>query len=660
MSSDFMRKKVLPLFAALVAWLSLTLLAWQAWMPGLTSVRFGLAVLLFVTPGALSLALLRDEQPVNWRKLLLGGVALSIFATGLLGAVARLLSLNFAFIRGGIVLWGAVMITTVFLTDTKIPIQVNKPARWEAMVLLVTAGMAVFIAWMAKPPLMHDDAFAYNALLYYFQHAPVLDFRLPEALNGLEIPRFWIAFWPLTEAVLSELAGVDGILVSGIYLPPVLALFSFLGVYSLGRGLGLNCAGASVAVLAQGMSLLRLTRLNQPGYQFFQLLTEDKMVAAFVLSPILILAAAEYLDLPRPRRLLLTGLIALAVAFIHPIMLGMIGLFIGVYGLPLLWSRSARGAFLLLMAVLLSVILIPYTLRFGSSEDPQKLSFSLDEVIANDDLGHFGIRRVDYIAGTPFYGISYYLTRGLPYEVDFAAAALSLFLFSRNKLARFVLAACLALGFAMLPYTGWLLGSLTTPFMLWRLTWLTPFGMAFALFFQTGEQALTRSLARSSGLSPALLPPLAAVCACLALVSGILYVRPWATENLGRSARDLEAIYVDYIDLGGAMNGMAVEGPLIVGGPNAITNSIIPSLTLRFTPLVFRVQTNGGGAVLWKSIFAEDVPLPERYQRILSHDVEYLLIKGRLDWVQELVESSRLELVYRNQRLSLYRLTDLH
>jgi len=647
-------KLILPI-AASIAWLLLVFLPWQALFGEFLAGRFLLGFLLFLIPGTLTCFLI-SAVDLNWKRALLGGFVFSILGTGILGLLARLFQLNFVIIRTGFALWGAAVVFLFLRRDIRLDLAPARLSWWETAVLLVAAGGAVFFISLARPPLIHDDAFTYNALVYYYQNADRLDFVFPEALNRLEIPRFWIAYWPLVEALISELSQVDGLIITGCLLPPALAGLSFLGVYALGRTLGLPRAAAALAVLAQGLSLMRLTRFNQPGNLFFQRLTEDKVVAAFVISLVLFMFAVEYFEDPRRRRLMIVGLAALAMVFTHPIQFGMACMVIGVYGLPALLRQEVRWKYAALIAVLAAVVLIPYSFRFGGGEYQQSLSFSLEDVAENDESARFGVRRVDVVEGTRFYGISRYLTTGFPYEIGLAAAALSLLFFRRHILARFVLAAFLVLGVSMFPYTGWLVGFFTTPFQLWRLTWLMPFGLAFSLLVWTGLDLIRRIAilqARTEWVQAATY-----LTAALVLAAGLVYLRPWAVGNLPPANRNLIDIYSNYVSMGRYMNAMAADHPGIIGGPDAVTNSIIPSLTLKFDPLVFRVESGGEQTRLWRSLLAEGLKPEERYAALRGYRVEYMLVRGDPDWMAQLLSAypGRIALIFADRRFKLYRL----
>lgn len=649
------KNKIILVTAISIAWIYLALFPWQDLLANFLAVRFILGFILFTLPGALTFFLISDDHS-SWNRLVLGGFVLSILGVGILGLLARLFQLNFTFIRTGFMLWGVFTIYLFIKQGIKLDLQPARLPWWEIVILLVAIGGALFFVSLARPPLIHDDAFTYNALIYYYQHADKLNFIFPDALNRLEIPRFWIAYWPLVEAMISQLSQVDGLIVAGSFLPPALACLSFLGIYTLGRTLGLPRAGAAIAVLAQGLSLMRLTRFNQPGNLFFQRLTEDKVVAAFVISLVLFVFAVEYFEDPRLRKLVIVGLASLAMVLTHPIQFGMVCMIIGVYGLPSLFRKEVRWKYITMIGILAAVVLIPYSFRFSGGEYQQSLSFSLDDVAENDEFARFGVRRIEVIEGTRFYGISRYLTAGFPYELGLAAAVASLFFFWRYNIARFILAAFLVLGVSMFPYTGWLVGFFTTPFQLWRLTWLMPFGLAFAFLAWVGSELVRRIKFFQNWdqwIQPAVYISISAV-----LVGGIFYIRPWAAGNLPPTNRNLVDIYSNYRSMGEFMNAMDVDQPVIIGGPDAATNSVIPSLTLKFEPLVFRVESGGEQTQLWKSLMAENLAPEDRIAQLQEYKIEYLLLRGDPAWMGELLSAypDRLSLLFADRRFKLYQI----
>jgi hypothetical protein len=648
-------KKIFASILALI-WLFLVLFPWQARLSSLPVLQFLIGFALFLLPGVFTV-LYFDENKIIHPKSLLKGLAVSVFAAGILGFFARLLQLNFTFILLGFALWGIVIIPLVMLQNAKWQFQFERPTWWELVILLAAVvGVGYFMTY-ARPPLIHDDAFTYNALLYYYQHAPKLNFQFPEVYERLEIPRFWIAFWPLVEALISRLSGVDGLIITGVFLPPMLAGFSFMGIYVLARTLGLPRPAAAFAVLMQGFSLMRLTRFNQPGNLFFQRLTEDKVAAAFVLSLALFLLVVEYFDSPTTKKLVFAAIAALAMVFTHPIQFGMSCMILGVYGLVNLFNRDLRWKYIALIGALAVIVLIPYSFRFGGGEYSQTLSFSLDDVAENDEFARFGVRRVDVIEGTRFYGISQYLTTGLPYEISLVSVGLSLFFFWKNNAARFVLAAFAVLGVSMFPYTGWIVGMFTTPFQLWRLTWQMPFGIAFGFLvwglWQVGEKIKPVQEWRR------VLQPAFNLAVLVGAIAAIVYVRPWAIDNLPFNNLDYYDIYSNFVSMGNYLNNMDVQGnPVIAGGPDDATNSIIPSLTLKYVPVAFRVSMGGARADRWQALVAGNATPDERISRWKDDKVEYLLLRGEPDWLSELrsVYPERVKLLFEDRRFSLYQI----
>jgi hypothetical protein len=329
----------------------------------------------------------------------------------------------------------------------------------------------------------------------------------------------------------------------------------------------------------------------------------------------------------------------------------------GVYGLPSLLNKDVRLKYFIVIGALASVVVVPYLFRFGGGEYAQSLSFSLEDVAANNEFERFGVRRVDIIEGTQFYGISRYLTVGLPYEVSLAAVLLSLFYFWKNTAARYLLSAFLVLGVAMLPYTGWIVGMFTTPFQLWRLTWQTPFGIAFAfLFWFAFEMAqkikLPNGLARLSS-------PLYHAAVYIGFVAMVVYVRDWTFGNVEKSNTDVLSFYANYIRAAERINAIEVSGtPVILGGPDEGTNGVIPSLTMKFEPMVFRVDIASEKTKLWHSLVADETPLDARFAMLKENEVEYLFLKGEPEWVTALMNTypENVKFLFRDERFSLYQI----
>jgi hypothetical protein len=645
------------LFAITLFWVFLNFFSWQAWFEKFETFRFLFAMFIYLTPGILTFLLLSEDKIISLR-LLMGGFAISLFATGVFGVIARVFQLNFTFIMWAFALWGII----IFYLYSNKPIQIHfdfdKPTWWEAVLLLLTFSAVMYFASLVRQPVIHDDAFTYNALLFYYQHAPQINFDMPDALSNLETPRFWLAFWPLAEAMISELSAIDGLLITGYYLPPLLAVFSFTGVYVLARTLGLSRILACIAIIAQGFGLMRLTLASQSGRLFFSRMTEDKVVAAFVVSLILLTLVVEYLSNPNNRKLVLMWLVAWAMAFTHPVQFGMICMIIGLYGLPAIFKTETRSKYIIMIVLLAVIAVVPYFSRFVEGENAQTLSFSLEDIEENDEYFRLRSNRIVIIEGTQFYGLDPYLVSALPYRIGALAAVVSLFFFWRDKAARYILAAFLVLGMAYLPYTGWMVGMFTTPYQLWRLTWLMPLGIAFAFLVWVGIDFIYKI--KWFDLKKNWLNPLLYASVIGFLFASIFYIRAWTTENLFTGNINVHDFYTNYVNTARMMNALDVEdGAVIIGAPDAATHGIIPSLTLKYVPLVFRVESGGNNTQVWNSLIGDDISPDVRLERLKENNVQYLLVKGDLEWLQVFLNEypNNIKFLFKDQRLSLYKLT---
>jgi hypothetical protein len=139
----------------------------------------------------------------------------------------------------------------------------------------------------------------------------------------------------------------------------------------------------------------------------------------------------------------------------------------------------------------------------------------------------------------------------------------------------------------------------------------------------------------------------------------VVFVRPWAMENLPPNGIDMVDLYSNYVSTARQMNEMDVDSPIIIGGPDAATNSIIPSLTLKFEPLVFRVQSGGEQTQLWKPLIGENLSPSERLTKFRESKIEYLLVRDEPAWVVEFQQSfpENVFLVFKDRRFSLYQIT---
>jgi hypothetical protein len=123
---------------------------------------------------------------------------------------------------------------------------------------------------------------------------------------------------------------------------------------------------------------------------------------------------------------------------------------------------------------------------------------------------------------------------------------------------------------------------------------------------------------------------------------------------------DEVGIYNNYLNTAEFMNDLVVDNPIIIGGPDAATNAIIPSLTMKYEPLFFRVEVESRRSQLWRSMVRDgDMPVEERLALFQENKVEYLLLKSGPNWVAEFSDKypDHISLIFQDRRLSFYKIT---
>jgi len=650
--------RIFSVLILLALWSIFWLAPWQTWLTAILWARFAIGLVLFLVPGMCLTKLIHPAPAKSLTYYFSVGFAVSIALTGTFGLLARIFQLSILFVYIGLYLSGIFFISIlVWRAKFFSRKRWRRPDFWFIVACLITLIAIVIAVNIATPPTAYGDDFTYNAQLNYFQNAPRYTFEYDDVLNRMEIARFWLAFWPLVEAILAELSGIHGLLVTGIYIAPALVVLSAASIYSLGRTLNFSPQISLLAVTAQIVCLLRLTTENLVGKIFFDRLPEDKVVAAFVLSLVTIQLVVYFLDKSSSQRLTLLAIAALGLMFTHPVILGMTALICGFYGLITLAVHRNFKSFSQMVVVLTLITLAPFSLRF--SEGEKLFAFSITE---SQDAGWNEIlksQRLQILENKRFYGISPSLITGFPYELGLVAGILGLLYIKQNKAARYIVASLISLGLFTLPYTGWIFGLALTPNQLWRLTWLMPFGISIAFLAQTGLIILLDRLLwfpkYDQGFRNLLI-----IGMQLALLTGAFYLIPWAKGNLGFGPMKPGSVrwYHEYIEIGDAIHDYVPPNAIIVGGPNRTTNDLIPSLSLNVRLVSFRNERGGRTAVLWEAMMGDATALDERLALFEEHSVAYLVIREDIDWMDELLESypDRFDIIHQNRKLILYQI----
>jgi len=592
--------------AAVLVWAAAWLLPWQPLLGDFTGLRSTFGVLLFCVPGYCLHALLRRSESTSIATGAPTALLFSAALTGALGFVGSLLKLPALVVHLGLLAAGAIGLA-LLARDVQTPAAPRRALDWPRLLDgLVLLAVVLITARLCFAPVMGADDMTYVARMTWFQQTPTLSFR-GMIFGGEQIisPRDWLGFWPLCEGVIGTLADVHGLQLTTVYLGPLLAPFAVLAVYDLARTLGLSRRAAVISTALQIATLLLLLSRDQPGRQFFQRLIEDKFLALFVFTPVAVRLVTDVLNGRRTRARSALALGWLGIAFVHPTALGIAFLIVAAYcGLELLSIRN-RAA-LAALAVVLPITAAAASVRFIPATTRHPGYFAIEDAVQANAVGGARGRRVDIVAGTSFYGIGVSSAPPIARGVGALVLALALLRAQRQRVARYVAAAGGIAGLAIVPYTGWLLGALLTPFHLWRILAAVPFGIGLTFALQL---AITRTAAANGRLEGVMrrVEPFGPLLALVVLSSMVAFAASnprafrlaslraptdWHERLDARVKSDRSRprfAFADLFAIARALDEVIPTAAVVLGEPEV--NSLIPSLSAKAALVVFRTPS---------------------------------------------------------------------
>jgi len=477
------RRDLIGAGLAACSWAMLWVAPWDVLLPRSPYLRVWIALLVLCAPGLAIDAVLRRSRAHDVGERLPVAFAISLAATSAFGLVGRLLGVRLATVDASLLLAGATVVgcaTAIWLRNGPRKPSATGGSAWQ------TAGLAIVLiagaALCTATPIAADD-FTHGARIAAFQQQPLGFARLAYAGDTSITPRYWVALWPLTESLLAHKAGVTGLQLLQL-LGPALAVLALLALRCLGLALGLSRELALLAVIAQVTALSLLGDRLQPGRSFFGRLGEDKFLAIFLLAPVACALLARLLERVSARRVAAALLCWVALALTHPTSLGMTAIVAVLFCLLDLGVRASRAA-LVAIAIVVATTAPVAALRLLPHPQYRHLHFDVASSEAKGELTVGRTWRISTTGEGRFVGVA---EKARPPAL-LAIGALILLVASchlrSSLLARYVTSAMLLPAVAVIPYTGWLLGLLVTPFHLWRTLGLAPFGLGAALVFQS-------------------------------------------------------------------------------------------------------------------------------------------------------------------------------
>lgn len=410
-------------------------------------------------------------------------------------------------------------------------------APWKANELLLAAllvGAFIYAYPTLATPTMDGDLFTFMAGVSDARMGKPFNLTEPLFGSGLGVfVRSYFNQFPVIWILWSELAHQTPVDLTANVSRPILALWTLLAAYTLGKAAGNGSRSFGLFVAAVQMLLYLAApflRADSVAAFFFQRTNADKYTISVTMLPVIFALTIRFL---RDRRLAALGaaaLAAFAVSAIHPLIAAMLAMGLAAFGgLHLLLNLRSRRAYgrvfslgvLAVIAMVLPVILLvlsrselPLAPTFPRSfngwqvgiEQIPALPFvrvpnldwygplpelpELQATDANTDANPFLVWRYAFNMRRSRLIITdlhrYISDPAIILEPPYLLALLILpFLLKgirTNIAAQFVVSTSLAVLFAMYnPLVTPIIGRLVVPWLLWRLVWLLPYALVIAM-----------------------------------------------------------------------------------------------------------------------------------------------------------------------------------
>lgn len=381
-------------------------------------------------------------------------------------------------------------------------------------------------------------------------------------------------------------SGIAPIPLSAMASRSMLALWSMLATYMLGRAAGMGLSshsqGRRFGLFVVAIQLLiyvaaPFLRGDNVSLFFFERITADKFMVPVTMLPVAFALAIRFVRGGARQVWVAAAVVTLAVSAIHPLIAAMLALALGAFAalhLVLAWREAAARRRSLALGALAGLVMILPLVQLVLARGEAPLAASYPSSLEGWPVGHKSVPALPFIylptldvsgplpdlsqlnaaeANSPTdpfliwrFAVNMNRRRLLLFDLDhyisdpnilleppylLAILLLPLLLpgLRRNLGAQFALSTALAVLFVMFnPWLTPLIGSLVMPWILWRFVWLLPYalilGLAAAPLVNLIGQALGRLTGRGAGL--ARYAPLATVVALALLFS------PMAVRNI--------------------------------------------------------------------------------------------------------------------------------
>ncbi|MBL8098128.1 MAG: hypothetical protein JNK81_03055 [Anaerolineales bacterium] len=489
-------------------WILLWIIPWGKWLFLETNLYItfvlgflclGVALILLITPGALLyISLSKKSDEFFYLGIVPVGFAFSVTLIGLIGLLGRYFGFSFDTVKFLFFLMGFILILNPLSKNT---IKLSEIIAFTQNLFLnpiLIVAICLAFALTISDLLFFIDDLTYLAYLTNWQHAQQLGFQnIIHEPVVIELERFWLAMYPMGQAILSDLSGVPGILLFSNYLELLFVPLAVVTAYWFACQLGFSRNAAAISVLIQVSLYAWLIGDEWPiGTWFYQSMAEDKVSAVFFLAPVFFVYVIKYTESASWKYLMLAFFSGLAITLTHPVSLFfscVLALWLAI--LSFLFRKENLNQ-LIIVAVLVIILMSPYLLI-------RLIDFSSQAGFvagtAQSGGGAYQIDRYTNVISNTFYGMNprmllfvdlelggvFNAFRFFPVVIGLLTLIVSFTQLRKGKLYWYVFSSALLVLLVAIPYTGWIFGYFTDARLIYRASWFAPLGLGSVIILQS-------------------------------------------------------------------------------------------------------------------------------------------------------------------------------
>lgn len=492
-----------------ILWLTLWVFPWGQWLSFETNIlltfiigliKLVAALVLFILPGTFIylLCINSREEKMVFLGLMPIGFSLSIMLIGTIGLMGRLVGLSFFIVK---ILFSLIGLISFILVYKK-----NSNTTTSDLIIYFRSSLKNWILWFAivlsifltfTDVLFFIDDTTYLAYLTNWQYSENLGFRnIIHESTVLELERFWLAMYPMSQAILSELSGIPGILLFSNYLELLLVPMAVVTAYWFARQIGFTKRAAAISTLIQISLFSWMIGEEWPvGTWFYNSLAEDKVASVFHLAPVFIIFVVKYFEASSRTNLLLAFLTGFAITLTHPVSLFFTCVIVVWLALLAFIFKEIKLSQVVVSILLVGLLMSPYlVIRLANLSSQAGFVAGT----AQSGGGAYELDRYTYVLNDIFYGLnpgvlqfidlelgaSILVFRLIPVYILILTFGVSLVNLKNGKMYWYIFCSAILVILVTIPYTGWIFGYFTDARLIFRASWFMPLGLGTVICLQ--------------------------------------------------------------------------------------------------------------------------------------------------------------------------------